>query len=259
MTASELAPTLDVSGTPDIPFMRLVRVELRKMADTRAGFWLLFTVAAVTVVAIGAVFIWGDGTDRTFLDLLAFGGFPQTILLPILGILLITQEWSQRTALVTFTHEPARGRVLAAKVVAAVVFVFAALAVAAAVAGVLAPFGGADDPWDDLSVGLMARICLALTIGILWGLAFGAALLNSAFAIVAYFFAPVVVSIVTDIWTAAQDRLLWFDLGTTQGMLFESADGLSGKEWAQLGTGFLIWVVVPGVFGTWRILHAEVK
>jgi hypothetical protein len=160
---------------------------------------------------------------------------------------------------VTFTHEPARGRVLVAKTVAALVFAFAALVVAAAVAGVLAPFGGADDPWDDLSLGLMARICLALAIGILWGLAFGALLLNSALAIVVYFFVPIVVSIVTDIWTAAQDALLWFDLGTTQGMLFESADGVTGKEWAQLGTGFLLWVVLPGAIGVWRILHTEVK
>ena len=29
--------TLDISRTPAVPFGRLVRVELRKMADTRAG------------------------------------------------------------------------------------------------------------------------------------------------------------------------------------------------------------------------------
>ena len=35
---------LDISATPPIPFWRLVLVELRKAYDTRAGFWLLFTI-----------------------------------------------------------------------------------------------------------------------------------------------------------------------------------------------------------------------
>ncbi len=39
---SATAPmTLDVSQTRSVPFGRLVSVEIRKMADTRAGIWLL--------------------------------------------------------------------------------------------------------------------------------------------------------------------------------------------------------------------------
>ena len=39
------------------------------------------------------------------------------ILLPVLGIMSVTSEWSQRTAMVTFTLEPSRSRFLAAKFV----------------------------------------------------------------------------------------------------------------------------------------------
>ena len=39
-------------------------------------------------------------------------------LLPIAVMVTMTAEWSQRTALTTFTLEPRRGRVLAAKVLA---------------------------------------------------------------------------------------------------------------------------------------------
>ena len=39
----------------------------------------------------------------------------------MLGILLVTSEWGQRTGMVTFTLEPHRGKVIAAKVVAALV------------------------------------------------------------------------------------------------------------------------------------------
>ena len=33
---------------PPVPFGRLIAVELRKMADTRAGCWLLISIAALT-------------------------------------------------------------------------------------------------------------------------------------------------------------------------------------------------------------------
>ena len=32
-----------------------------------------------------------------------------------------------------------------------------------------------------------------------------------------------------------------------------------GQEWTQIGTGLLLWVVLPGAFGVWRILRSEVK
>ena len=40
-TATQPPTTLDVSNTPRTPFTTLVRVELRKTYDTRAGVWLL--------------------------------------------------------------------------------------------------------------------------------------------------------------------------------------------------------------------------
>ena len=43
------------------------------------------------------------------------------IILPVLAILLVTGEWSQRTALTTFTMEPRRERVVLAKLAAALI------------------------------------------------------------------------------------------------------------------------------------------
>ena len=112
------AGTLDVSTTTRPPMSRLVKVELRKMVDTRAGMWLMITIAAVTVVATTIFGLAGHDEDRTFYNFMQFAGAPQGILLPVLGILLVTQEWSQRTAMVTFTLEPQRSRTLIAKVCA---------------------------------------------------------------------------------------------------------------------------------------------
>ena len=43
-----------------------------------------------------------------------------TVILPIIAILSVTGEWSQRSGLTTFTLVPHRGRVIPAKVVVAV-------------------------------------------------------------------------------------------------------------------------------------------
>ena len=59
--------------------------------------------------------------NLTYDRLVDYTQTPQKILLPVLGILAITSEWSQRTGLVTFTLAPNRGRVLLAKVTATVI------------------------------------------------------------------------------------------------------------------------------------------
>lgn len=258
MTTTTVPTSLDFSTTPAIPFHRLVKVEVRKMGDTRAGLWLLIAMGAISVLVITGFFIWGAEDDRKFLPLLMFSSIPLGFLLPVLGILLITSEWGQRTALVTFTLSPHRGQVLWAKVCAAVIFLFAGLAVAGVAAATLSLLSGVDAPFEDVTLGLMARTVLGIGIGIIWGLAFGALFLNSAGAIVAYFVVPMVISIVTSIWTAMQDKLLWFDLNASSGNLFGD-QAPSGQEWAQLGTGALIWIVLPAVIGISRVMRSEVK
>ena len=42
-------------------------------------------------------------------DFVGIANFISGFLLPVLGIMLVTSEWSQRTAMVTFTLEPHRG------------------------------------------------------------------------------------------------------------------------------------------------------
>jgi len=260
MSAAVASPnvTLDVSGTKPVPLSRMIKVEMRKMGDTRAGLWLLIAVAGIAVLVIAGFFIWGDPDQRTFLDLLQYAGQPFGMLLPILGILLITQEWGQRTALVTFTQTPHRGQVILAKVAAAGILTVVAVAIAAAVAAPLSLAGGSDHPFQDVTGALLARIMLGLLIGTLWGLAFGAAFLNSAFAIVLFFVVPTIVSIISGIWTAAADKLLWFDLNMSSSELYDKAS-LSGSEWAHIGTGLLLWIILPGAFGVWRIRRSEVK
>ncbi len=248
---------IDISQSTRPSLAKLVGVEVRKMTDTRAGMWLLITIAAITVL-VNTLFLIFSKDDLPFLAFLQFSAMPQGILLPILAILLVTQEWGQRTGLVTFALVPHRGRVMLAKFIAAVGFVVAAYLIALAIAAVLTPLAGSADPWEDVTGPYLLRVLLALMIGAIWGWAFGIALLNSAFAIVAYFAVPTVVTIVSEIWTAVRDQMTWFDLSMSSSRLFDPA-GVSGEQWAQLGTGVLLWIALPMVIGWIRVNRAEIK
>jgi ABC-2 type transport system permease protein len=250
--------TIDISGTARIPFFRLVTVEMRKMGDTRAGKWLLIAIVAITALVIGLLLAFAPEDVKNFEGFLGAAATPQGFLLPVLGILLVTSEWGQRAALNTFTLVPHRERIIAAKLVAAVLLGLAAIVVAIVIAALAALVAGNDDVWGAYGFGDTGKFALLQTLGIVQGLAFGMLLLNSAAAIVSYFVLPIAFNILTSIIEAFRDAQPWIDPGTAQTPLF-SGDALTGEEWAQLATTTLLWIVLPGVLGAWRMMRAEVK
>lgn len=261
MSTATHTPTLDTGGTSRVPFARLVSVELRKMWDTRAGLWLLGAIVVVTAAFMLIFFFVADSPDRTFGNFIGIAGTPQGFLLPVLGILLVTQEWGQRTAMVTFALEPSRGRVIAAKVVAALVFGAGAFLAAIATAALFTLLGGADDGFGDLGLALFGLFFLIQLLTIIQGLAYGLLLLNSPAAIVTFFVLPIASSIVFNLVPGLRDVAQWFDLNTAQQPLFDLGSGqsLTGEEWANLASATSIWVILPFVLGLVRVMRAELK
>lgn len=257
-SAAQASGTLDVSSTSPVPLARLVKVEMRKMVDTRAGLWLIIAIGLITALITLVFLLTSDQGDRTFVSFMGIMATPQGFLLPVLGILLVTQEWGQRTGMVTFTLEPHRGKVIAAKVVAALAFGLLAVVLALVLAALGTAVGGAPGAWDGFGADDVGKYALLQVTGVLQGLAFGLILLNSAAAIVTFFVLPIGFSIVASLWSALADLQPWVDLGTSQQPLFVGGD-LSGEQWAQLATGILIWVVLPFLAGLWRVLRAELK
>ncbi len=251
-------PSLDVSGTPAVPLARLVRVELRKLADTRASRWLLITIVAITVAIIVIFFLTAKQSDRTFSNFMGVTATPQGFLLPVLGILLVTGEWTQRTALVSFTMVPARGRVMLAKVLAALLAGLAAIVLAMATAAAATVAGGTDDAWSNIGLDDVAKFGILQVSGVAQGLAFGLLFLNSAAAIVTFFVLPTAFSVVANLWGALRKAAPWVDLGTSQQPLFGAAH-VTGEQWLHLASGTAIWVVLPFALGMLRVLRAEVK
>ena len=100
-----------------IPLARIVGVELRKSFDTRAGFWLVAGIGIASLLTTSAVIAFADASELTYGTFALATGFPLTVILPMIAVLSVTSEWSQRTGLTTFTLVPHRSRVMLAKAV----------------------------------------------------------------------------------------------------------------------------------------------
>ncbi|WP_026912737.1 ABC transporter permease [Patulibacter minatonensis] len=256
------APATAVRGlrgsAPSAP--ALARVELRKMVDTRAGRWLLIAAALIAVAAALARMLTGDVQDRTFLDAFQITLLPFGVLLPVIGILAATGEWSQRTALSTFALVPRRDRVIAAKGLAVLVLGLAGLVIAVLAAGAATAVGSltADlpDPWTT-SGGAFAQAVLFQELSVLWGLGFGLVLFAPAVAIVAFFVLPTIFTLLGQLASGLEDPLRWVDPNLALSPL---ADGnASGTEWARVATASALWIAIPIAVGVWRTMRREVK
>jgi ABC-2 type transport system permease protein len=235
---------------------RLVAVELRKMVDTRAGFWLQVAMVALTALVVVARLLVGDAADHTLQSVLDAGLQPSAILLPVLGILLVTSEWSQRTGLITFTLVPVRSRILSAKLIASLLRAIAMLGMSVAIVavGVLVSSPGVEGTWSDAAP-LIGQSAVNLTAGMLVGLGFGAILMAATPAIVLLFALPTAWMAVVSL-SAFSEVAPWVDYASAMGQMTEGVR--SATQWAHAGTSLAIWMVLPLLIGAWRITRREV-
>lgn len=247
-----------------VPLSRLVKVELRKMFNTRSGFWLMMSIGIIALIATVSVVLFLDKEDLSYGVFGTAVGFPMAILLPVVAILSVTSEWSQRTGLITFTLAPNRGSVIGAKAIAAVIIGVASMILAFAIGAIGNVVGssivGADIVWD-FKFTDMLLIILANVLGLLVGFMLGVLIRNSAGAIVGYFVYAFVIPSIFGVLAATQDWFKdlqpWVDFNYAQSALFDGAP--SGEQWAQIGTSGLIWMVIPLTLGVLAVMKSEVK
>ena len=215
MTTSLSPRTLGIDAAPSapgpIPFSRLVRVEWAKATDTRAARWLLALVALSTAGMMLAPVLAPTSFDQTYTSYLRVGSLGLSILLPVVAILMLTGEWSQRSVMTTFTQEPRRIRVLNAKLAVSMVLggggaVFGGV-VAAAGVGLASASGRALEA--NLTVGAITSYLLYVLLNVLAAVALGALLQSSAAAIAASFALPATFAALGRASTLVSD---WIDM-----------------------------------------------
>ena len=260
-----MTAVLDISATPRTPFHRLVMVELRKSYDTRAGFWLLavigFLVLAAEIIVLAVVTTQDEAVS--FGDFIGTAAFLTSFLLPVLGIMVLTAEWSQRTAMVTFALEPHRPRVIAAKALVGVLLTLATVVVSIAIGLVCNLLYGAIEGQIDWTFGWSDFFAFIITqvLAMLGGFALAALFLNTPAAIVVFFVykwvLPGLFELGAQLMEWFGDIRPWLDFQSAQETIWDMSG--TAEEWAQLVFAGVLWLGVPLVIGVWRVLRAEVK
>jgi ABC-2 type transport system permease protein len=267
-------PTLDISETTHVPFGRLVRLEARKLADTRAGFWLLFVTGLLIGLAMAItllVVLLNDDveiTANTFSQIMAV---PLSLLVPVLAITSVTSEWSQRTGLVSFTLEPHRMRVILAKLVTVVALSLATIALAVvlgAIGNVLyGLMSGKDVVWD-IDPSIFAWVIAQQLLFFVMAFAFGMLILSTPGAIAIYYIVALLLPLMVygalfAIFEWARDIIPWIDLSYALAPYLRPEDPTlaapSATTLAQVIVTTLVWVVLPLALGARRVARAELK
>ncbi|WP_320671414.1 ABC transporter permease subunit [Patulibacter defluvii] len=240
--------------------LRLTKVELRKASDTRAGRWLLLSAVLIAAAVAIARALTGSLADRTFAGSLELTLLPLGVLLPVIGILLVTSEWSQRTALATFSLVPHRQRVAASKLLAALVLGVGAALVSVAMAALGNLVGiaatDADGSWA-MSAGTLGQALLGMELNLLMGLGFGLLLMSPALAIVLFFALPTVFTILGGMISSLEKTFEWIDPNQAFDPLTNGS--MHGDDWGKLVVCTLLWVGVPLLAGLGRLMRREVK
>jgi hypothetical protein len=234
------------------PLLRLTRVEARKTIDTRAGLWLLILTALIAIGGAVGQALAGDGSEAQAGDAFITSSSASTLLLPIVGVLLVTSEWSQRSGLYTFALVPVRLRVVAAKLLAVAAVALAATAVCLLL-GLAA--GSALGNGSELSASEAGRGALFLMISVGIGYALGLLLQSSPLAIVTLFVGPLLFGLIGAISASIGDVTEWLDqtgLQTLVDIPFDSVD------WAKVGVTALFWVALPLVLGILRLERGDI-
>lgn len=236
-----------------IRFRALLMVETRKAVDTRGSRILLLISSVLALLLVGVGILFGGSTTLGQ----AVGGSAASfaLFLPLIGLMLVTQEWTQRTAFSTFSAVPQRQRVLLAKAVAALLLVAAITMLAVLVAVLIAALRGwvtgSVLPADDLASAVRSVLAAGLCSTVL-GVAIGALTLSTTVSVLLFILVPFTLDVALSFAPA-----LW-----AEGLSAATFSGwLGGDQSFSMAAliSLLVWYLLPCFAGTLRFVRSDVN
>jgi ABC-type transport system involved in multi-copper enzyme maturation permease subunit len=232
--------------------------------DSRSGFWLLAGIGILALLATAAVILFASHDQLTYSTFTSAINIPMTVILPVIAILSVTGEWSQRTGLTTFTLVPHRGQVIAAKAMASVGVAVVTVPLTFGIGALGNLLGGGVagiDPVWDLTVLDLATIVLANVLSVLFGFMLGVVIRNSVGALVAYLVYQFLLPTLSLILAASQHWFRglqpWVDFDYAQSALLSGA--LTTQQWTHLAFTGTVWLIIPMTIGLTLVKKGEVK
>lgn len=233
---------------------RAVAVETRKLVNTRTGPVLIAAAALLSgAFAGGRALFPTTGTD--FGHLASMAVVPASMISMVLAVLLVAGEFSARTASVTLTLDPRRGRLVLAKILTVLglsVVATTLAVVAAALVMVVAPLiTGVTRAWtfDVASLVVAGNGAFLVLAGFAWALA----LRNAAAPIAFLLVWPTVAMLVGSISDTAARAMAFVAVDPLYELLPDAA--VVGP--LAVVVAAMVWIVAPGTVGTLRLLRDD--
>lgn len=248
------SPADSTRPVPELGLGRAVVVDLRKLVNTRAHQAI---IAGGTLLM--AAFAGGralvPSAETSVADLPVMALAPAGWMVMVLAVLLVSAEFSRRTVETSLVLDPRRGRFVAGKLLALLVAVVALLALALVLglgAGLVAPLlTGHALPWS-LDAQRFALAAGSLLFVALTGLAWALLTRNAPAPIVVLLLWPALALLVTSFSEAAGRVLQWVNIEPVW-----SLSDPSPLVLARFATSALVWIVLPGAIGTWRLAKGD--
>lgn len=232
---------------------RATVLELRTSIRSRSRRWLLIASGVVGLLGAGLVASTGSAQDHTFAVISFYTQSAISLPLPLVSVLLMTQEFGRRASSATVGLGMSLGAIIVAKLLASAV-----IAVAGAGYGVLislvatsAAAPAADQGrWDAIGLIILGSVLVQL-IAQLSGAGWGLLLRSASMAIAADVVVPLGLWIVTGSVPALQGVQAWLaPFSSVRNLLSGHMDA---ERWAQVGVIALVWVVGLNAAGILRL------
>ncbi|MBG6107026.1 hypothetical protein [Frigoribacterium sp. CG_9.8] len=250
------APAIRLDSS-SIPFHRLINVETRKFFDTLVG-QVLTDVTIVLTVGIMIGYAWF--MEPTVQGVIMISGAVLSILLPAMGILAVTSEWSHGTASTTFALEPRRVRIVASKlfppVIATALTCAVLVGVAFVITGAVSAARGVTADWT-FDPAATAGWFSVNVILVLSGVALGTLILNAPAAIIFVATSAMAWSLIAVSSKTGAAIAAWFDIGTTTTPLLDGR--VTNDDLVRITVSIGVWVLLPLILGAVRVVRREVR
>jgi len=259
-----IANSLPVN-TGEVCLLNIVKAELRKAIDNQVAKTIILITFALTIAMFAVSILRFEnialqmGVDGVlWIETFSTISNPANTLLAIIFILLVCEEWTRGTALITYTFVPQRNRIILGKLIALLIFyigtsiilyVFSAIAsiIASGVHSVTLSWLAPIQSILFLPLPLLVNLLLGFTMAILTR--------EKTLAIVLFFLIPpatVMASLVSEI----EPIVRWFSLEHSSSIFVGGSSNVSVEHYI---SSIIFWIVIPCVIGVWRNLKIDLS
>lgn len=239
-----------------VGFNNIYKSELKKSVDTSVSKTILWTIVFLTIAMfIVGIFRIKDGDEWTT----AFQAIssPSTTLLGIIFILLVCEEWTQGTALITYTLIPNRTKVVMAKLVVLCTYFIVTIMVLYVLTAGAASITVAKDSytinWSQSFVSVIS-LCRPLLVNLLLAFAFALALKETTFALGLYFFIPPTTVVLSN-YAITGKVMKWISLSHSSSLFIAGSTKVGTSQYI---SSIVFWIVLPLLYGIYSNKRCDI-